>query len=110
MRVAVVDIGTNSTRLLIADVQDERVTTELERESIVTRLGAGVDADGRLREDAVKRVFDTLDKYRTLIDRHDCDTALAVLTSAVRDAANGGEFAEAVQKRYGLTPHILSGD
>jgi len=110
MRVAVVDIGTNSTRLLIADVQDGRVTAELERESIVTRLGAGVDADGRLREDAIKRVFDTLDKYRKLIDRRDCDTALAVLTSAVRDAANGDEFAEAVRKRYGLTPHILSGD
>ncbi len=110
MRVAVVDIGSNSTRLLIADVQDGRVTDELERHSVVTRLGAGVDADGRLREDAMERVYVTLARYRELIERHGADVALAVLTSAVRDAANGAEFADAVEQRYGLTPHILTGD
>ena len=52
----------------------------------------------------------TLAGYRELIDRHGADMALAVLTSAVRDAANGEEFAEAVEQRYGLTPHILTGD
>ncbi len=110
MRVAVVDIGSNSTRLLIADVQDGRVTQELERRSKVTRLGAGVDADGRLRDDAIDRVFTTLDGYATLIDEHDCDKRLAVLTSAVRDSANGEQFADAVRSRYGLEPHVLSGD
>ncbi len=110
MRVAVVDIGTNSTRLLVADVDDGRVTDELERESIVTRLGAGVDADGRLQEEAMERVYSTLASYREQIDRLGADTALAVLTSAVRDAANGEEFADAVRTRYGLEPHILSGD
>jgi exopolyphosphatase / guanosine-5'-triphosphate,3'-diphosphate pyrophosphatase len=110
MRVAVVDIGSNSTRLLIADVEDGTVTDELERISVVTRLGAGVDADGRLRDDAMERVYSTLADFRALIDRHHAHTALAVLTSAVRDAANGKEFAEVVEHRFGLTPHVLTGD
>ncbi len=110
VRVAVVDIGSNSTRLYIADVQDGRVTQELERVSTVTRLGAGVDADGRLREDAMQRVYDTLDDYRARIDRHGCERAVAVLTSAVRDSANGQEFADTVRTRYELDPHVLSGD
>jgi exopolyphosphatase/guanosine-5'-triphosphate,3'-diphosphate pyrophosphatase len=109
-RVAVVDIGTNSTRLLVADVEDGRVTGELERRTVVTRLGAGVDADGRLQDEAMERVYSTLTDYRELIDRRGADTSLAVLTSAVRDAANGRQFAEAVESRFGLTPHILSGD
>ncbi len=110
MRVAVVDIGTNSTRLLIADIADGRVVEELVRLTNVTRLGAGVDADGRLSDEAMGRVFAVLDEYRILIDRHRANKALAVLTSAVRDAENGREFASTVQNRYGLTPLVLSGD
>jgi exopolyphosphatase/guanosine-5'-triphosphate,3'-diphosphate pyrophosphatase len=109
MRVAVVDIGSNSTRLLIAEVADHHVT-ELVRRSQVTRLGAGVDADGRLREDAMQRVFETLDRYRAEIDQHGCERAVAVLTSAVRDSANGRQFAEEVQTRYSLEPRVLTGD
>jgi exopolyphosphatase / guanosine-5'-triphosphate,3'-diphosphate pyrophosphatase len=110
MRVAVVDIGSNSTRLLIADMEDGRVTGERQRRSIVTRLGAGVDSDGRLAPDAMQRVYDTLDQFRGLIEHDDADRAIAVLTSAVRDAANGGEFAQTVRDRYGLEPHVLTGD
>lgn len=110
MRVAVVDIGTNSTRLLVCDVEDERVTAELERRSTVTRLGAGVDADGRLADESMQRVFTTLEEYRGLIAAHGAQAAVAVLTSAVREAANGREFAEEVERRYALEPHILSGD
>ncbi len=110
MRIAVVDIGSNSTRLLVADVADGRVTAELERRSKVTRLGAGVDADGRLSDEAMERVYATLEEYRSVIDERGADRALAVLTSAVRDAANGSEFAHTVEQRYGLTPHILTGD
>lgn len=109
MNVAVVDIGSNSTRLLIAQRTAHRVT-ELVRRSEVTRLGAGVDADGRLRDDAMQRVFGALDGYRAEIDAHHCESAVAVLTSAVRDSANGGEFAEQVRTRYSLAPHVLSGD
>jgi exopolyphosphatase/guanosine-5'-triphosphate,3'-diphosphate pyrophosphatase len=110
MRIAVVDIGTNSTRLLVCDVEDERVTRELERVSTVTRLGAGVDADGRLAQESMQRVFTTLEEFRALIDRQEADRAIAVLTSAVREATNGREFAEQVEQRYGLEPHVLSGD
>ena len=109
MNIAVVDIGSNSTRLLIADREDHRIT-ELVRRSEVTRLGAGVDTDGRLRDDAMARVFRTLDGYKAEIDDHRCERAVAVLTSAVRDSANGDQFAEEVRRRYGLEPHILSGD
>jgi exopolyphosphatase/guanosine-5'-triphosphate,3'-diphosphate pyrophosphatase len=110
MRVAVVDIGTNSTRLLIADVVDGRVTDELVRHSDITRLGAGVDVEGRLRGDAMQRVYSTLDGYRAEIDEHQARTAVAVLTSAVRDSANGEQFAHTVLERYRIQPHVLSGD
>ena len=110
MRIAVVDIGTNSTRLLIAEVSDGRVRRDLVRRSIVTRLGAGVDADGRLQEEAMERTYATLDDYRALIDQHDAQRKIAVLTSAVRDAANGEEFAQQVARRYDLEPHVLTGD
>jgi exopolyphosphatase/guanosine-5'-triphosphate,3'-diphosphate pyrophosphatase len=109
-RVAIVDIGTNSTRLLVASMQDGRVTDELERRSTVTRLGAGVDADGSLQDDAMERVFTTLTEYRQAIDEHGADHRVAVMTSAVRDAANGAEFAGEVALRFELEPHILSGD
>ena len=109
MNVAVVDIGSNSTRLLVAQRDGDRLT-ELVRHSRVTRLGAGVDADGRLREDAMQRVFDTLQEYRADIDAHSSERSVAVLTSAVRDSSNGQEFADAVRTRYGLEPHVLTGD
>ncbi len=109
-RIAVVDIGSNSTRLLIADREGDRITGERERRSTVTRLGAGVDADGRLAEESMQRVYAALDKYQELIDGKDAEIRIAVLTSAVRDAANGREFAESVKERYGLEPHVLSGD
>ncbi len=107
-RIAVVDIGSNSTRLLIAELDQGRVTQELGRRSNVTRLGAGVDKDGRLGNDAMQRVLATLTDYQAEIDQ--CDRGVAVLTSAVRDSANGSEFALQVEKRFGLTAHILSGD
>jgi exopolyphosphatase/guanosine-5'-triphosphate,3'-diphosphate pyrophosphatase len=109
-RVAVVDIGSNSTRLLVADVADGRVTAELERISTVTRLGAGVDQDGRLSEDGMERVFKTLAQYTEKIDGHGAERRIAVLTSAVRDSANGEDFAAEVKDRFGLEAHILGGD
>jgi exopolyphosphatase/guanosine-5'-triphosphate,3'-diphosphate pyrophosphatase len=106
----VVDIGTNSTRLFVAEVEDGRVGKVLERRTEITRLGAGVDADGRLSDEGMERVFAVLDEYAPLIERHRADRAVAVLTSAVRDAANGQAFAQAVHERWGLEPHVLSGD
>ena len=110
MRRAVVDIGTNSTRLFIAEVSDGQIGDVLERRTEITRLGAGVDADGRLSDEAMRRVFTVLDTYRKLIDFYGVSDAVAVLTSAVRDAANGSEFAGAVRGRWGIEPHVLTGD
>jgi exopolyphosphatase/guanosine-5'-triphosphate,3'-diphosphate pyrophosphatase len=110
VRRAIVDIGTNSTRLFIAEVSDGRVGEVLERRTEITRLGAGVDADGRLSEEGMERVYAVLDSYRRLIDRHRVPDAVAAMTSAVRDAANGREFAATVLSRWGLEPHVLSGD
>jgi exopolyphosphatase / guanosine-5'-triphosphate,3'-diphosphate pyrophosphatase len=110
MRVAVVDIGTNSTRLLIARVGGGSSLEELDRRSIVTRLGEGVDATGRLGEAPQRRVFAALDEYARAIASHRAERRLAVMTSAVRDAANGAAFADAVRERYGLDGRTLSGD
>jgi exopolyphosphatase/guanosine-5'-triphosphate,3'-diphosphate pyrophosphatase len=104
--VAVVDIGTNSTRLLVAEV--DGAIRELDRRTIVTRLGEGVDRTGRLGETAIGRVFTALDSYREAIARADVRTA--VMTSAVRDAANGAEFAARVQSELGVSTRTLTGE
>ena len=110
MRVAVVDIGSNSTRLLIADVDPPTgAVRELLRRSQVTRLGHGVDAAGSLSEEAIDRVLSTLSGYRAQIDSYACEANLAVLTSAVRDASNGASFAARVREDFGLDARVLSG-
>ena len=68
MRVGVVDIGTNSTRLMVADVAEDGSVTELERRSTVTRLGQGVDTSGTLAQEAMDRVFAALSEYRAIAD------------------------------------------
>jgi exopolyphosphatase/guanosine-5'-triphosphate,3'-diphosphate pyrophosphatase len=109
MRVAVVDIGTNSTRLLIADVAGGRIA-ERGRRTEVTRLGEGVDRTGSLSQAAIARVLEILDQYHRAVEDADCDEATAVLTSAVRDAANGEEFTRLVADRYGLEARTIDGD
>jgi len=110
VRVAVVDIGTNSTRLLIADVDAHGAVREIVRRSEVTRLGEGVDATGRLAGPAMQRVFAVLEEFREAIDGHGVEANLAVLTSAVRDAVNGAEFTSRVRDGYGLDARTLPGD
>jgi len=111
MRTAVVDIGTNSTRLLVSEVDTESGRVEdLHRESQVTRLGDGVDSGGRLCQEAMERVFSTLSGYRSTMDRLGCEKNVAVLTSAVRDASNGEQFTEQVRSRFNLDARVLSGD
>jgi exopolyphosphatase / guanosine-5'-triphosphate,3'-diphosphate pyrophosphatase len=109
-RVAVVDIGTNSTRLLIAEVSPSGEVTELLRQSIVTRLGDRVDASGSLSPEAIDRTCAALQEYHRLIDEHACEANLAVLTSAVRDAANGADFTARVRRDYALDARVLSGE
>jgi exopolyphosphatase / guanosine-5'-triphosphate,3'-diphosphate pyrophosphatase len=108
-RVAVVDIGSNSTRLLVADVGPGARVAELDRRSVVTRLGEGVDAGGALGDAPRERVYAVLEDYAAVIAEHGATATTAVMTSAVRDASNGSEFAAAVRERYGLDGRTLSG-
>jgi exopolyphosphatase/guanosine-5'-triphosphate,3'-diphosphate pyrophosphatase len=108
-RVAVVDLGSNSTRLLVAEVQDGRVV-ELEKRTLVTRLAAGVEASGRLSEDAIDRVSEALAVYREVLDRLGAEKVVAVATSAMRDAENGPAFRDEIQERFGIDARTISGD
>jgi exopolyphosphatase/guanosine-5'-triphosphate,3'-diphosphate pyrophosphatase len=109
MRVAAVDLGTNSTRLLIADVEGDNVD-ELVRRSVVTRLGEQVDGEKHLQPGAIARVRAVLDEYDQLVVEHQPMGLLAVATSAVRDAANGRDFMDALTRDYGFPTRILTGD
>jgi exopolyphosphatase/guanosine-5'-triphosphate,3'-diphosphate pyrophosphatase len=108
-RVGVVDLGTNSTRLLVAEVQDGQVA-ELERRTVVTRLGEGVEASGRLSDAAIARVSETLAMYREVIDRLGAADVVAVATSAMRDAENGPAFRDEIRERFGIDARTISGD
>ena len=108
-RVAAVDQGTNSTRLLVADVADDTVT-EVDRLLTITRLGDGVDRTGRLSDESIGRVMSTLDGYADAARRGDVEVVLLTATSAVRDASNGTEFLAEVERRYGFTTRVLTGE
>jgi exopolyphosphatase / guanosine-5'-triphosphate,3'-diphosphate pyrophosphatase len=108
-RVGVVDLGTNSTRLLVADIEDGAVS-ELERRTVVTRFGEGVDATGRLSEAAMERVADALGGYREVIDRLGAEHVVAVATSAMRDAENGPAFREHLRERFDIDARTITGD
>ncbi|MGH2978779.1 MAG: Ppx/GppA phosphatase family protein [Solirubrobacterales bacterium] len=110
MKVAVVDVGTNSTRLLVAEVAGDRVVRELEQRTTVTRLGEGVDTEGRLGEEAMERVLEACAEYRQAIDRAGAKRVVAILTSAVRDAANGAEFERELERRFGFEAQTISGE
>ena len=110
MRIAVADLGTNSTRLLVASVGDDGSLEEIDRRTDVTRLGEGVDASGRLADEAMERVHERLAAYRKVADGHGAQRRVAVATSAVRDAENGEEFRATVQERHGFEVRLISGD
>jgi exopolyphosphatase / guanosine-5'-triphosphate,3'-diphosphate pyrophosphatase len=107
-RVAVVDIGTNSTRLLVADVAERRVE-QLERRTRVTRLGRGVDLSGQLSTEAIEAVCDTVGEYIALYQELDASQVVAIATSAVRDASNGDAFIAELRERFALSARVLDG-
>ena len=109
MRVAAVDLGTNSTRLLVADVDDGRVE-EVARDSQITRLGEGVDERRKLLPLPVARVRNVLSEYRREVERLGAERVLTIGTSAVRDAENGEAFLGEIEWSYGFTTRLLSGE
>ncbi len=109
MRVAVVDLGTNSTRLLVADVDGERVD-EVVRRTAITRLGEGVDDRRRLLPLPVARVRNVLSDYRRELEQLGAERVLAVGTSAVRDAENGEAFLGEIEWSYGFATRLVTGE
>jgi exopolyphosphatase/guanosine-5'-triphosphate,3'-diphosphate pyrophosphatase len=110
-RVAAVDCGTNTVRLLVADVDVAAGRLEsLSRELRIVRLGQGVDRSGRLADEAVARLLGAVDEYAATIARHDVRAVRFVATSAVRDAANADDLAESIRSRLGVTPAVVSGE
>ena len=103
------DLGTNSTRLLVADVGDGEVV-ELERRTVVTRFGERVDTTGRLSDAAMGRVDEALGDYRQVIDRLDAERVVAVATSAMRDAENGPAYREHLKERFGIDARTIPGE
>jgi exopolyphosphatase / guanosine-5'-triphosphate,3'-diphosphate pyrophosphatase len=109
MRVAAIDLGTNTTRLLVADVSGDDVE-EVVRRTLITRLGEGVDARRHLLPLPIARVRNCLAEYRRELESLGAERALLVATSAVRDAENGEAFLGEIEWSYGFTTRLLSGD
>ena len=111
VRVAAIDCGTNSIRLLIADIDPERAAlTDIAREMKIVRLGEGVDRTGRLSEAALDRTIGALREYADLIRQAAPRGVRMVATSATRDAANSQEFVDRVKEVLGVAPEVVSGD
>jgi len=112
-RVAAVDMGTNSTRLLVADVdgrgRDAKLVT-VDRRTQITRLGQGVDRDRTLHPDAIERTLTALREYRAVIDDLGVERVRATATSAARDAANRDDLFGPVEQLLGTRPELLAGD
>ncbi|MCB8914617.1 MAG: Ppx/GppA family phosphatase [Thermoleophilales bacterium] len=108
-RVAVIDIGTNSTRLLIADVEGAQVD-EIYRESRITRLGRGVDHSGQLSAEGIDAVCEAIADYMPLISEERAREVMVIATSAVRDADNGEAFVAELRERFDLSCRVIDGD
>jgi exopolyphosphatase / guanosine-5'-triphosphate,3'-diphosphate pyrophosphatase len=109
-RLAAVDVGTNSTRLLVADVEGGRVVAEHAREMVITRLGKGVDRTGRFDPAALRRTLDVLAGYGATCRRLGVQGRRVVATSATRDAGNRQELLDGVRALLGVEAEVLSGE
>ncbi|RFU38296.1 Ppx/GppA family phosphatase [Actinomadura logoneensis] len=108
-RVAAIDCGTNSVRLLIADVEGDTLT-DVEREMRIVRLGQGVDRTGRLAPEALERTFTAMREYAGMIRAHGAEKVRVVATSATRDAENRADFVAGVVDIFGVVPEVVTGD
>ncbi len=108
-RVAVIDIGTNSTRLLVADVAGGHIS-EVARRSCVTRLGRGVDLTGQLSSEAIEAACDAIGDYIAICGETGAEHVDAIATSAVRDASNGDAFIAELRERFALSARVLGGE
>ncbi|MET8523562.1 Ppx/GppA phosphatase family protein [Nocardioides sp. NPDC004968] len=107
-RVAAIDCGTNTIKLLIATVTADGLNEDV-REARMVRLGQGVDRTGVFAEEALQRAFGAIDEYATLIRENGVEKVRFVATSATRDAANAATFIDGVRARLGVTPEVVTG-
>jgi exopolyphosphatase/guanosine-5'-triphosphate,3'-diphosphate pyrophosphatase len=110
-RVAAFDCGTNSLRLLVAEIDTAAGTSEdLVREMRVVRLGQGVDRTGRIADASLQRVFGAVEEFMSMVREHDVREIRFCATSAARDAENAEEFLTGIRQRTGVEPEVLDGD
>ncbi|MDX2694481.1 Ppx/GppA phosphatase family protein [Streptomyces ipomoeae] len=110
-RVAAIDCGTNSIRLLVADADPETgELVDLDRRMTIVRLGQGVDRTGRLAPEALERTFAACREYAAIIKEHGAERLRFVATSASRDAENRDDFVRGVLDVLGVEPEVISGD
>lgn len=109
MRVAAIDCGTNSIRLLIADIENGTLT-DVVRTMVIVRLGEGVDKTGEFSQAALARTFAAIETFALLISQYQPERVRFVATSASRDVSNRSEFMDGVLSRLGIEPDIISGD
>ncbi|MER6268748.1 Ppx/GppA phosphatase family protein [Streptomyces sp900105755] len=110
-RVAAIDCGTNSIRLLVADADPETgELVDLDRRMVIVRLGQGVDRTGRLAPEALQRTFAACREYAAVIKEYGAERLRFVATSASRDAENRDEFVRGVLDILGVEPEVISGD
>ena len=109
MRVAAIDVGTNSTRLLVAEEQAGGFRS-IDRRMVITRLGEGVDQRRRLAPDALARTLETIADYAATCGELGVERVRVTGTSAVRDAHNRDEFFTGVRRLVGQDPELLSGE
>ncbi|MFG2379839.1 Ppx/GppA phosphatase family protein [Streptomyces avermitilis] len=110
-RVAAIDCGTNSIRLLVADAHPETgELVDLDRRMTIVRLGQGVDRTGRLAPEALERTFAACREYAAIIKEHGAEKIRFVATSASRDAENRDEFVRGVIDILGVDPEVITGD
>ena len=108
-RVAAIDCGTNSIRLLVADIDEAGQLHDVVRLMRIVRLGQGVDRTGAFHPDALERTFQACDEYRSIIEQHHVDRVRFIATSATRDARNRDTFITGVVDRLGVRPEVISG-
>ena len=112
MRLAAFDVGTNSTRLLVAEVDNGRITAQHDREMIITRLGKGVDANRRFDPGALRRTLEVLGQYAAVCERFGVgpEARRLVATSATRDVANREELLDGIRRLVGVEAEVLTGE
>src|SRR5919108_2037849 len=109
MRIAAIDIGTNSVHMIIVRVRTDLSFEVVDREKVMVRLGAG-GLDGKaLTTEAMSAALQALSKFKRLAESHRVDVILAAATSATREARNGGEFLARIERETGIRPRVITG-